>query len=183
MQKTILKIAKFVAIALLCVSCGAPPPIKTHPEYKGVAPQAKPLVDEYLWLSAQNHIEFDAEVTVGFKHINYGAVVGICNYGETWREIDIDVDYWNSSTNLTRAALLFHELTHCYCGRDHDFGKDQKYSDSETLRDLQAVRHAPGYFDDECPTSLMFPQVTPDDCMKAHYDQYVKEMFDRCEPI
>jgi hypothetical protein len=163
-------------------------PIKTKPDYEGVDPRTQKLVDEYLWLSTQYHIKFYNKVTIGFRNINEGKVVGFCSNGGFFREIDLDINYWNNSTNTTRTALLFHELAHCYCGRDHDYGKDLKYPETEALRRERALQWLieggprPGYWDDGCPVSLMYPMVVDNECMRTHYREYTEEMFDRCKP-
>lgn len=147
------------------------------------------IVDEFMWLSAQNNLEFHHSVTIGFKDINDGAVVGLCTYGGYFREIDIDRTYWNHSTNGTKIALLYHELTHCYCNRGHDYGKDLKYPESEAARIARAIQwkleggERPGYWDDGCPISLMYPVVVDNQCFRQHYAEYTKEIFDRCRPF
>jgi hypothetical protein len=186
MKTTFLKACTF--LLLFCfTSCSASIPVKIAPEYKGVDPRAQNIVSEYLELSRLNHIIFHNPVTVGFKNIQHGDVVGVCHYGGYFREIDVDINYWNNSTTLSHLALLYHELTHCYCTRDHDYGKEKKYPETEAARIVQAIQwkvnggERPGHWDDGCPVSLMYPIVVDDDCMQAHYAEYTQEMFDRCE--
>lgn len=161
-------------------------PNKIAPEYNSVDVKAKPLVDEYMSLSTQNNITFTHSVTVGFKNLKDN-IAGICTYGAEWREIDIDLSYWNTITILGKTALIFHELSHCYCNRDHDYGPGKKYGSyedrvSEVNKWQKTGGAKPGRYDeDSCPISLMYPAVVDDDCMKAHYNDYIKEMFDRCE--
>lgn len=188
MTKTIFKTIKCLAILFLTCSCSMPK-FKTHPEYVGVDPKAQKILNEYMWLSKQHQIEFNNVVTIGFKNIDEGNAVGLCNYGGYFREIDVDINYWNHSTNTTHTALLFHELTHCYCNRDHDYGKRSKYPETELGRKIIEIYRLilkvpkPGFWKDGCPMSLMHPIVVDDGCMINHYDQYVKEMFDRCDPF
>lgn len=161
--------------------------IKLVPDYKDVDPRVQKYVDEYMWLSTQNNIQFYNKVTIGFKKIKDGNVIGTCTYGGFFREIDIDIDYWNNSTKAERMALIFHELTHCYCGRGHDYGENLEYPETEMARIARALQWKmrggprPGYWDDGCPFSLMYPVVVDDDCTLAHYAEYTAEMFDRCE--
>jgi len=189
MSKIFVKMVNYFSILLFMASCARPIPVKTHPDYVGVDPRAQDLVDEYMWLSAQNHIKFYDKVTIGFKVINQGAVVGECTIAPTFREIDLDLTYWNETTKTTHLAVLFHELTHCYCGRGHDYGKDLNYPETAEARLKRALEwriHGgprPGYGEDGCPFSLMHPSVVDDDCVIAHYNEYVKEMFDRCDPF
>jgi hypothetical protein len=164
-------LASFTVTALYQEDLARP---RQSPHYSGVDPKMSKIVNEYLYLAAQHGLKFDTEVTVGFTNINEGSVIGLCHYGSGFREIDVDSGYWEEATNTSRTALLYHELTHCYCGRDHDFGKDNKYDGVNDSR-------KEGRFDDNCPLSLMFPRILPDWCTRKHYAQYTEEMFDRCE--
>lgn len=162
---------------------------KKAPEFHGVDPQLQKIVDEYLSLSTQNNITFENQVTLGIKTIDIKSApgaVGVCNYGRKWREIEVDKDFWETATKATKYALLFHELTHCYCGRDHDYGDEKPYKSVDELReenDKGIPHEGGGFYDDNCPTSLMYPMVVDDECMKVHYREYFKEMFKRCEPF
>lgn len=114
--------------------------------------------------------------------------VGLCTYGPDWHEIDIDSDFWNRHDSSERLALIFHELTHCYCNRDHDWGSGIMYLDTEKERIAEAEEWQitgglkPGRFDDGCPYSLMYPIVVDSDCLLGHYSEYISEMFNRCRP-
>lgn len=186
-MRPIITIVLFMCVFLgSCATSG----FKFHPEYQGVDERATPFVNEYLKLAAINHIDFDDEVTLGFKSLNDGSTIGTCTYGWGWREIDLDIGYWNSATPTERLALTFHELTHCYCNRDHDWGEDKPYPSTAELRMEQANSWrkkggpAPGRFtSDGCPTSFMYPIILDDDCVLHHYNHYVFEMFERCEPF
>lgn len=177
-----------VFIGLLALAACSGLKIKLTPEHKGVDPRVQKYVDEYMLLSMQNNIQFYNKVTIGFKKIKDGNVIGICTYGGFFREIDIDIDYWNNSTKVEQMALIFHELTHCYCGRSHDYGENLEYPETEMARIARALQWKieggprPGYWDDGCPFSLMYPVVVDDNCLLAHYAEYTAEMFDRCEP-
>lgn len=171
-----------VFIGVLATTCSTAP-IKKHPEYKGIDPRFESLVKEYKEIAKIQKITFKNEVTIGFKKINEDDIVGLCNYGEDWREIDIDLLYWENTTNTTHLALLFHELTHCYCDRGHDYGKKKEYPTPKEIREneREQIRNLPGYYEDGCPLSLMHPIVVEDECVTRHYDDYIHEMFDRCE--
>lgn len=187
MNNTISKVARFIVLLLGFTACSSPH-IKIAPEYHGVDERARSLVNEYFWLSKQNNITFTHKVSVGFKVLNDGLAVGMCTFGPGWREIDIDSNYWYNSTNTTRLALVFHELTHCYCGRDHDYEEGKKYPETEAARVARALKwlieggERPGYWDDGCPISFMHPSVVDDECTMAHYNEYLTEMFTRCQP-
>lgn len=164
------------------------PGVKFRPEYQGVDPRVQGLVDEYIWLSKQNHIAFGKTVTVGFKKINRGNVIGVCTYGDDFREIDLDIDFWENTEPFERMALAYHELTHCYCTRDHDWAEGKEYPETEAKRIAEALEwrkkggERPGRFEDGCPTSLMYPVIVEKDCVMSHYQHYVDEMFERCDP-
>lgn len=175
------------AIVSILVTCCSTENFKLKPEHKGVDPALQPLVGEYMWLSAQNNILFKNNVTIGFKHLS-GTAVGMCTWGGWFREIDIDPTYWKLTGNRTHIALLFHELTHCYCGRGHDYADGVKYPRTADARLKQAIDwmvkggERPGFWDDGCPTSLMFPVVVDDTCVQEHYEEYTTEIFNRCKP-
>jgi hypothetical protein len=179
-------ITLILTLSTLLTSC-AQAKVKLLPEYTGVDPRVQSLVDEYMWLSRQNNIIFTRKVTIGFKDIKRGTTIGLCTYSAMFREIDIDITYWNNSTKTSKMALLFHELTHCYCGRGHDYGEDKAYPETEAGRIARAIRwkieggERPGYYEDGCPSSFMHPTILDDDCTRAHYQDYVEEMFERCK--
>lgn len=153
--------------------------IKITPEYPGVDPKVALYVDEWLSLAKERGLLFDNVVTVGFKDINRGDVIGMCNYGMGFREVDLDNKFWRESTEISKRALVDHELTHCYCYRGHDFGNGQEYEDAE--RDIKDPSKKDGFFIDRCPTSLMFPYIVEDRCFLAHYPDYINEVFNRCK--
>jgi hypothetical protein len=188
MKQTFFKIVKCLTVLVLLNSCSNGQFVKFRPEYPGVDPKVQNIVDEYMYLSKQDHLEFYNTVTIGFKKLNSNDVIGVCTYGLGFREIDLDTTYWNESTNTSHMALLFHELTHCYCGRDHDYSDGIKYPKTEAARLVQALQwkirggERPGYWDDGCPISVMHPVILDDICMLSHYSEYTKEMFNRCQP-
>lgn len=166
--------------------------IKLQPEYEGIDRRVLWLYKEYMYLSAENNVTFYNPITIGFKDIGVdgedGKVVGVCNYGVNFREIDLDKQFWEESSVYEKMALFFHEMTHCLCHRGHDYGHKKKYPATNFDRIVEALEWKikggpkPGRFDDGCPTSLMYPSVIDEDCFAAHYPEYVKEMFDRCKP-
>lgn len=176
-----------MALFSMIFSCCASLGVKARPEYTGVDPRVQHIVDEYMWLSTQYNVHFNNKVTIGFKNIGKGNVVGLTTYGGYFREIDIDTSYWNNSTNTQRLAVTMHELGHAYCGRSHDYGDGKKYPEAEDERIAQAENWAskggprPGIYPDGCALSLMYPVVVPDYCIRSHYQEYTKELFDRCK--
>lgn len=159
---------------------------KLSPEYYGVDPVIKPIVDEYLELSTRNSIAFTHKVTIGLKDIGHGRIVGLCHYGINFREIDIDKTFWDHSSYNDKRILVYHELTHCYCGRGHDYGEGKNYPEASLLDIFKdtifEIKDDKGKYDDGCPLSIMYPYVLKESCFEKHLDSYTIEMFDRCNP-
>ena len=160
--------------------------IKPHPEYKGVDPRVQPIVNEFKELAKIQGITFNDEVTIGFKRINSGDTIGICTQGLGFHEIDIDEDWWNMSTKISHMSLLYHELSHCYCEREHDWGTGTAYPEiakerfEEVIDSLRKGETPPGRYEDGCPLSILYPIVLDNQCFIGHYSDYVIEMFNRC---
>lgn len=184
MRLLTLAIFAFLGVTAAC-STGE---VKIAPEYSGIDPKAQQIYDEFILLSAQNNIRFYNKVTIGFKPIKIEYVIGICNRGAFFREIDLDINFWLHNSPTARMAVLYHELAHCMCGRGHDYGEDLKYPETAMERLARALEwkakggDRPGYWDDGCPISLLYPVVVDNDCLLRHYHQYTVEMFDRCNP-
>lgn len=161
--------------------------------YTGIDPKVFPIMVKYALLARKHDIAFRRDISVGFTDIGDGPTVGICFYGKNFREIEIDNKEWNTSSEITREQLLFHELTHCLCGRDHSFinkdGDLQEYPSvgfEEFLTNITTkwpfYLPLPGRYVDGCPTSYMFPHVLHDQCVIRHKEEYLEEMFYECEP-
>ena len=176
----------FLLLSLSLTTCSSVH-IKTAPEYKGVDPRVINLVNEYKALAKIQGITFKKEVTVGFKIINDGNAVGLTTYGDGgWREIDVDAGFWATSDAITHIVLLFHELTHAYCGRGHTYGNAIPYKEADEIeKDLKKGKLdlTKGYYKDYCPLSMMYPIIVPKDCVTNHYSDYVIELFNHCVPF
>lgn len=146
------------------------------PIHNGVDEELKAIVNDYLELAKIKGIVFKKKVGVGFTSIHRGNVVGLCHYGTSFREIDIDREYWDRASRTSKRTLLFHELTHCYCTRPHDHDDGTAY----VRNSCPAGDAKTGYYGDGCPKSVMFPSVLEDDCVTAHSADYLEEMFNRC---
>jgi hypothetical protein len=159
---------------------------RPKPKYEGIAPDIVPIVRKYKDDAAKLNIHFTNPVTVGFTEIS-GDTIGICWFsrdekGKEFREIDIDRRYWLASSEGSREALLFHELTHCYCTRTHDWSGGG-YPEAFMI-DILKFMHMytkKGFFKDNCPVSLMYPFLPTDKCIDKHEDHYMKEIFERCK--
>ena len=152
-----------------------------------VMPHPQELIDiavSYKKLALEHHIKFTKVTKVGFSNIEQGRVIGLCEYYEHERHILIDLRYWRKASEMTKKILMFHELTHCLCTRDHDFENGQKYMSpivEDVLRKIGVIWGTqPGYFQDDCPKSIMHPVIIDDKCSEKYHDFYMKEMFNRC---
>ncbi len=181
----------FLSIFAILTCCAKPPItpetpkdyIKVSPVFENDTPNKEVAVIVEAWktLSRRNHLEFSETVTIGFSKIQKSNVIGTCSYGYGWREIDIDTEYWNNASWLSKVNLVYHELTHCYCFRDHDYSDGKKYKDSFWGR-IFNTDDADGFLPDGCAKSIMHPSIQDDACFEKHYKHYVKEMFNRCDP-
>lgn len=62
-------------------------------------------------------------------------VAGQCSYSATsTRKVNIDINYWNSATDLEKEFVVFHELGHCYLERTH--------SDAQENRSCISIMHS-----------------------------------------
>ena len=165
--------------------------VRLSPHHNGVDSSFKVLVGDYIDLAKEQKIFFKRSVSVGFEDINDDAVIGLCHYGVSFREIDIDSAYWKRATAYSKRILVYHELTHCYCGRDHDYAAGKIYPEHDRPQ-IASTRKNPvlegfqlssnnGYFDDGCPITIMHPVIVEDYCARIHYSHYISEMFERCE--
>jgi hypothetical protein len=168
---------------------------KTKAAYVGVAAEVQQYVDEYFKLSAENGLVFTHKVTIGMTTIKRASIIGLCTYGDTFREIDLDIGFMRSEPEIRKRALVFHEMTHCYCDRRHDYDNGAEYPASP-LQNIfthfkvkigQQIpwcldKNVPGYLEDGCPKSIMHPFILSELCLKNHQDYYIKEMFARCKP-
>jgi Putative phage metallopeptidase len=164
---------------------------KIVPQFTGIESEMQSYVDEYVALAKINGISFSKMPTMGFDELA-GRTVGNCwmNPVFDYREISIDKSFWDATSAERKTAVIFHELTHCVCNRDHDYGQDKPYPEDNLPGTVfTVIKNAvvipkidDGFYDDGCPVSLMHPDIVPTECMKLHYPEYVKEMFDRCEP-
>ena len=157
------------------------------PIHKGVDKELRPYVNGYLRLAMRNHIVFSKKVTIGLRKIKRKNIIGTCYQESNFREVDIDSDYWKNASEISRFTLISHELTHCYCGRDHDYGKKKLYPIIKTdtppeISEEILHKDKSAFFDDYCPITLMYPYLVSEGCIELHGNHYFKEMFDRCVP-
>lgn len=203
MKQIVLSFTLFLLLVTF-ISCCAPIKdelSKSHPEYSNIITDSdvKSIKKSFLEEASRQGIKFTNDVTIGFKKFNtkdpgQRNIIGLCVYGDGWREIDLNIVYWKNTNFVVKEALLFHELSHAFCDRDHDYGKDRFYpsprpSILEKIMNImiQKVVLSPikpdGYFEDGCPISLMHPVIPSEKCIIDHRDHYKIEIFDRCIPF
>lgn len=166
------------------------------PHYRGVDTRAYPYIQKYVKLANQNNIKFTKPVSVGFTNIDdddsFGRAVAVCFYGKNFREIEIDKNEWAKYPEVVREQLLFHELTHCFCGRGHNFVNSKNQWEEYPKIGIQEIlsgifgrwpfnSRPSGVYLDKCPISIMYPRVLPKQCDLKHNQDYIKEMFIGCE--
>jgi hypothetical protein len=88
----------------------------------------------------------------------------------------------------SKTILIYHELTHCLCGRGHNHNLGtypEAANDKSDLPDDIADKdlEKSGYFSDRCPVSLMHPRVPNAVCIDKHWNHYLGEMLNKCELI
>ena len=149
---------------------------KWRHKFNGVDPKVQTQVNEWFDLSTFYGLNFNHEVTIGFDSINRENVVAQCENGVGFREITIDSTYWENMDSVERAAVLWHEMSHCYCNEKHQFGKDHKEYDED------GVNPPEGFFIDSCPKSLMYPYSIYEGCIYSHFPEYIDDMFQNCTP-
>lgn len=185
------RLISFIALALTLTSCSNPIPIKSKPAFGPEIENAEvhSMVREYFVLSTYYNIHFYNNVTIGLSDINHGNIVGLCTYGGFFREVDLDSNFWRNANKRSKLALVFHELTHCYCTRGHDYGFNKNYPEKTVSRSVEMFinkllgkeESKEGYLADGCPASIMHPIVLDPTCFQEHYFYYIEEMFDRCD--
>jgi hypothetical protein len=140
-------------------------------------PEFDKYLNEYKRLAQQKGITFkNKELTInfvdGFKK-QQGSVIGICEYFSDNRvEILIKKPYYEDASERTKEALMYHELTHCMCFRDHEYKGYMYKKGTESPEDTM--------FRDGCPKTLIFPTILTTYCSEEHWDHYLDEMFDNC---
>ena len=171
-----------MAFACTTLNIQSGPAPSTH-----VDPKLEPLAKEYRDLAEIAKIKFTHTIGADFKRMEEPNVIGVCYSSPGYRQIEIDTLFWSQADSYQRMALMYHELTHCYCGRNHDY-KGRDYPDNATIYISEASlaedkkKPIPLYYDDGCPRSIMHPYIVPTHCMKVHYSEYITEMFERCVP-
>lgn len=85
-------------------------------------------------------------------------VVGLCYTYENSKdkEIVLDKEFWDSTNEIKRKELLFHELGHCILDKRHD----------------KTIINPPGR-----PKSIMYPYVISTYWIENYFEEYIAELF------
>ena len=91
-----------------------------------------PDVDERLWTYFERFeaegqargLDIDlvaANISGVIENLEGEHIAGQCTTFGNFRprEVTIDTEFWNASSNLFKEFIIFHELGHCYLNRDH----------------------------------------------------------------
>jgi len=87
-----------------------------------VDPNLESYFDSFEAAALARGIEVDltkAGIEALLVPINDGAVIGKCSSSASSKKISIDSYYWKTANRLERELVVFHELGHCFLGRDH----------------------------------------------------------------
>lgn len=109
-----------ISLLFFNAACGQPESLEKTKKQAYIEPEFEYFVDLF---------ELEQKVTVDIE-MKFAKLelpsVGMCyyyQYQDGTREfvnIEIDPDYWQSTSETRKEVLLFHELGHCVLGRDHD---------------------------------------------------------------
>lgn len=109
---------RYLLLALFLVGCGPiPDPTKSYdPRDVSHNSTFDPYIQRYV---AEKGYGLHYDIPIGFTHID-GDIIGVCTrWSNGYRQIEIDIDYWNSASEQFRLSLIAHELGHCDLNRDH----------------------------------------------------------------
>ena len=147
-----MKFRTLLLLSLLLLSaCGQP----------RVDPRSREGIDDGLLQYVKSFESYAAssigDISVYFSDIEDERLAGTCTlFDDGYAEIEIDRGWWSEMTKKQRTDLVFHELGHCFYGRNH---KDVVFDE------------------DGCPESFMYGEVMADWCLDRHFGDLMKEMF------
>lgn len=176
----------YIVLFLLSYSLGTKEPNFFKERPNPIDSELLPYLEKFKELGKKQGFEFKKEITLTFTDIQDKNTIGICHSTSYSRVIEIDIRFYKNASDLQRFALLEHELGHGLCGRGHTHNDGQKYKEDlrveEIVDEMSESKNKTGFYEDKCPTSLMYPFVFKDECIKKHYDEYVVEIYKNCKP-
>lgn len=105
-----------VLLSLILVGCGEPNTVKIDLALMPLYEQYK--IDKEHYTGQAN----TKAISIDFSSLG-GNITGMCHIDKknhkTKLRIDIDPEYWFSSTLDKRTVILYHELGHCDLGLEH----------------------------------------------------------------
>ena len=113
-----------VGVILFLVSCqGEEEEALPLQPYLNVADELKPYFirfeDEGLTRGIQVNLT-SAGITGEIENISEENVVGQCyQFAQYPNKVTIDIEFWEAASDLYREFIVFHELGHCFLGREH----------------------------------------------------------------
>lgn len=131
---------------------------------------------------------FDQHVQITFhdniaKEIDHKNAIAVCYQQLVFPlKIQIEKEWWYRTGDYEHWSVVYHEAGHCVCHLDHTSDTDSEwFFDLLAHHGVRAI-HAP-WMADGCPKSLMYPIVVGQDCVIRHEDEYVKELFAKCQKV
>ncbi len=126
-----------ILVVVLCSACKKEPVDEMSNEaqndrltkvYPSVEKALWPYFEEFEKEAAVRGIAIDlsdGEIHGVIQEITQEHIAGTCNYNSHRTDlVTIDKEFWDSSPDLLREAVVFHELGHCRLVRDHREGSD-----------------------------------------------------------
>ena len=121
------------------------------------------------------------KVTIRFGDLE-DSKTGLCEFIPIWGHsiITIDRQFWKNKDEYKKKELMYHEFGHCICGIAHtwEYGAYPE-ADGSTK---PSGNESEGFFLDGCPQSMMFPYELDTDCVIKHWEEYKKDIYNRCYP-
>jgi len=117
-MKHIIKYLLGIIIVLSIAACE-----KDEPEAVGVDSRLQEYFDRFAEEGAARGVivDYDATPITGtIENIDEENVQGQCiSNSARANQLLINTQFWNTSSDLLREFVIFHELGHCYLDRDH----------------------------------------------------------------
>ena len=119
LQLNFIKYALFILFFFLFIACEKAPiePII----YPDVTVELCPYFQHFEEEAAKRNIAINLKLAgIKGKLVNISrGYVGLCST-HAEKEIRIDKDFWERSSDLSRELIVFHELGHCFLDRRHN---------------------------------------------------------------
>lgn len=118
-----------LSFTLLMMSCQKEPLIVKN--YEGVDDKLCTYFQKFEEAGADRNVFIDlaASGIIGsIEKIHADGTVGLCHHrSDTPNQIIIDKDFWSNASENSKEMIVFHELGHCFLGKNHN---DERNNDS-----------------------------------------------------